>query len=102
MSYQNINQYVYNKWKLKPVYDGQDMSLISDEKDFNEEVVFSPFLIAQTYGKKLPIYFDINNPNSWQPKILMYKNYDLNNIFVSENYYEPENLQLDCFEVEEL
>lgn len=101
MSYQNINQYVYNKWKLKPVYDGQDMSLASDEKDFNEEVVFSPFLIAQTYGKKLPIYFDINNPNSWQPKILMYKNYDLNNIFVSENYYEPENLQLDCFEVEQ-
>ena len=52
MAYQNINQYVYNKWKLKPVYDGQDMSLASDEKDFNEEVVFSPFLIAQTYGKK--------------------------------------------------
>ena len=58
MSYQNINQYVYNKWKLKPVYDGQDMSLASDEKDFNEEVVFSPFLIAQTYGKKLPIFLE--------------------------------------------
>ena len=51
MAYQNINQYVYQKWKLKLIYDGQDMSLTSDERDYNEEVVFSPFLIAQTYGK---------------------------------------------------
>lgn len=101
MAYQNINQYVYNKWKLKLVYDGQDMSLASDEKDFNEEVVFSPFLIAQTYGKKLPISFDTNNPNSWQPKNLTYKNYDLNNIFVSENFYETNDLKLDCYEIEQ-
>jgi len=99
MAYQNINQYVYQKWKLKLVYDGQDMSLASDERDFNEEVVFSPFLIAQTYGKKLPIYFDINSSESWIPKNLTYKNYNEENLFVSENYYEPDNLDIDCFEI---
>jgi len=100
MAYQNINQYNYPKLKLQLVYDGQDMSLASDEKNFNEEVVFSPYLIAQTYGKKLPVYFDIDNPLTWIPKELTYKNYDQTNIFVSQNYYEPDGLDLDCFKVD--
>ena len=37
MAYQNINQYYYKKYGLKFVYDGMDMSLASDEKDYNEE-----------------------------------------------------------------
>ena len=45
MAYQNINQYNYQKLKMQVIYDGQDMSLASDEVDFNQEVVFSPFLI---------------------------------------------------------
>ena len=45
MAYQNINQYNYPKLKLQIIYDGQDMSLSSDEVDYNQEVVFSPFLI---------------------------------------------------------
>ena len=99
MAYQNINQYAYQKRKINLVNDGQDMSISSDEKDYNEEVVFSPFLIAQTYGKKLPVYFDINSVDSWIPKNLTYKNYNENNIFVSENYYTPDDLDLDCFEI---
>ena len=54
MAYQNINQYNYQKLKMQVIYDGQDMSLASDEVDFNQEVVFSPFLIAIDNGKKLP------------------------------------------------
>jgi len=88
MSYQNINQYVYQKYRLNLIYDGQDMSLASDEKDFNQEVVFSPYLIAQTYGKKLPISFDTNNVNSVQNIPLYYKDYNFNNVLVSENFYE--------------
>ena len=55
MAYQNINQYNYPKLKLQVIYDGQDMSLASDEIDYNQEVVFSPFIIGVESGKKLPI-----------------------------------------------
>jgi hypothetical protein len=60
-------------------------------------VVFSPYLIAQTYGNKLPVYFDINNDESVQPLDLIYKEYNPNNIFVSQNYYNGDNLDLACF-----
>ena len=46
MSYQNINQYVYNKWYLQPVQQVEDISLANDEREYNEEVVFSPLVIA--------------------------------------------------------
>ena len=46
MAYQNINQYNYPKLKLQVIYDGQDMSLASDEVDYNQEVIFSPYLIG--------------------------------------------------------
>ena len=89
MSYQNINQYVYSKYKLNLVYDGTDMSLASDELGYNEEVIFSPYIIAQTYGNKLPLYFDIDNPLTAQNLNLVYKNFNTNNVFVSQNYYNP-------------
>ena len=96
MAQQNINQYVYQKYRINLEYDSMDMSLSSDERDYSEEVVFSPFIIAETYGKKLPINIDINNPLTVQPLNLTYKNYNLNNVFVSQNYYNPDNLNLDC------
>ena len=93
MTYQNINQYNYPKYRINLVYDGNDMSLASDEVNFNEEVVFSPYLIAQTYGKKLPINIDINNPLSVQNLNLNYKNYNFNNVFVSQNYYIDNDIE---------
>jgi len=97
MSSQNINQYVYNNLFPKLSLDTYDMSLTSDELGFNQEVVFSPYLIAQTYGNKLPFYFDINNTNTAQNITLTYKSYNKNNIFVSQNYYNPEDKDLTCF-----
>ena len=70
MSSQNINQYVYNNLFPKLSLDAHDMSLTSDELGFNQEVVFSPYLIAQTYGNKLPFYFDINNTATTQNVVL--------------------------------
>ena len=97
MSYQNIRQFVpRNNFPLLSL-EVFDMSLTSDEIDFNQEVVFSPYLIAQTYGNKLPFYFDINNNESVQNLNLTYKNYNRNNIFVSQNYYNPKELDLSCF-----
>jgi len=97
MAYQNINQYHYKKYGLNFVYDSMDMSLASDERDYNEEVVFSPYIIAQTYGNKLPFYFDLDDPNISQQIPLTYKNFNLDNVLVSQNYYDPNNDNFCCF-----
>jgi hypothetical protein len=97
MSYQNINQYNYPKLKLQVIYDEQDMSLTSDEIDYNQEVVFSPFIIGVDDGKKLPINLNLNSPLTTQNLNLTYGIYDSNNVIVSETYYQPENLNLSCF-----
>ena len=97
MASQNINQYNYQNWRLKLVNESYDMSLTSDEQGFNQEVLFSPYLIAQTYGDKLPFYFDIDNPLTSQGLNLTYKSYNKHNIFVSQNYYNLENLDLNCY-----
>ncbi len=96
MARQNINQYVYPNLNPKFTLDFTDISLTSDETGFNQEVVFSPYLIAQTYGNKLPIYLDINDTNTVQNLTLNYGVYNPNNIFVSQNYYNGENLDLSC------
>lgn len=97
MSSQNINQYPHQNWSLMFNLESYDMSLTTDERDFNEEVIFSPYLIAQTYGNRLPVYFDTNNPLTSQKLTLNYKQYNNNNIFVSQNYYNPEDKDLTCF-----
>lgn len=97
MAGQNINQYVFQKYKINTVNESMDMSLASDERDYNEEVIFSPYLIAETYGNKLPINIDINNPLTSQGLTLNYKNFNSNNVFVSQNYYNPNNEDLTCF-----
>ena len=46
MSQQNNNQYNYKRWFItqhKPIFD---ISLSSDERDYNEEVVFSNQIIG--------------------------------------------------------
>ena len=73
------------------------MSLSSDERDYNEEVVFSSQLIGGDNGNRLPIYFDLNNPNSSQQPTLNYGDYVTGNTLVSLNYYNPNNENLSCF-----
>jgi hypothetical protein len=97
MSQQNINQYVYKKWFItnsKPVFD---ISLSSDERDYNEEVVFSTQLIGVNDGNKLPIHFDLNNSGSSQMMTINYGDYFTGNTLVSLNYYNPNNDDLNCY-----
>ncbi len=61
MSYQNINQYVFRRLYLKPLNEVTDISLASDEKGYEEEVIFSPLLIAEDDGDRMPLKFDINS-----------------------------------------
>jgi hypothetical protein len=96
MSYQNIRQFTPNNNFPMLSLETYDMSLTSDEQNYNEEVVFSPYIIAQTYGDRLPFYFDINSSATTQNITLTFKSYNFNNIFVSENYYNPDNLNLSC------
>jgi hypothetical protein len=93
---QNINQYPRQNWGVRLVLEANDITLVSDEENYNQEVVFSPYLIAQTYGNRLPFYFDINDTTSVQPISLSYKQYNFNNVFVSKNYYNPDNIDLFC------
>ena len=97
MSQQNINQYNFSKWYLTPSWYNVDMSLASDEVDYNQEVVFSTELIAQNDGNRLPIYFDLNNSLSSQQLSLDYGDFFSANTLVSLNYYNPDNQDLSCF-----
>ena len=97
MSYQNINQYNYPKLKLQVVYDGQDMSLASDEVDYNQEVVFSPFIIGVDNGKKLPVNIDLNDNMSTLKLTLKYGEYNPNNVVISKSFYQPDDLDINCF-----
>lgn len=97
MAQQNINQFNFQKWYIKPVPKIFDISLASDEVDYNQEVVFSTELIAQNDGNRLPIYFDLNNPLSSQQLSLEYGDFFSANTLVSLNYYNPDNQDLSCF-----
>ena len=97
MSQQNIREYNYKKWFLRPAGQNLDVNLASDERDYNEEVVFSPNLIAQNDGNILPIYFDLNNSGSSQLFVLNYGIYNSANTLVSLNYYNPNEENLDMF-----
>ena len=102
MAYQNINQYNYPKLNLQVIYDGQDMSLASDEVDYNQEVVFSPFIIGLEDGKKLPVNLNLNSPMTTQNLNLVYGQYNYNNVIVSENFYDPKDIDFKCFSADTL
>lgn len=97
MSQQNIREYNFKKWYLKPSGQNLDINLASDERSYNEEVVFSTNLIGQNDGNRLPIYFDLNNSGSSQLFVLNYGVYNSANTLVSLNYYNPNNDNLDMF-----
>lgn len=87
MSYQNINQYVFKKIYLTPVREISDISIASDERDFDEEVIFSPLLIGENDGNRLPFKFDFNNSATTVSQTGTTFEYDT---IVSENYWNPE------------
>lgn len=97
MSYQNINQFVYKKWYFTPIYNSFDISLASDELDYNHEVIFSPYVIGANDGNLLPIDFDLDNSATTQNLTLTFGNYNFDNILVSSNYYNGQNLDLTLF-----
>jgi hypothetical protein len=87
MSYQNINQYNFRKWRLIPFNEITDLCLASDERDYDQEVVFSPLLIGEDDGNRMPFRFDFNSSAT-----TICQNNDCNfssDTIVSENYWNP-------------
>ena len=87
MAYQNINQYNFRRFGLKPVNEITDICLASDEKDYDQEVVFSPLLIGEDDGNRMPFKFEFNSSGTTLCQ-LSACTFD-NNTIVSENYWNP-------------
>ena len=67
MASQNINNYYFNRFDLRNTfYSYNDIFLVSDEKDYDTEVVFSSEVIAYNDGDRLPIYLYFNSSGSSQ------------------------------------
>ena len=90
MAYQNINQYNFRRWGLIPVNEITDICLASDEKDYDQEVIFSPLLIGEDDGNRMPFKFDFNNSATTicQTSTCSFEY----NTIVSENYWNPSNI----------
>jgi len=98
MASQNINNYYFNRYDLKLDYSSYfDLTLASDERDYDEEVVFSTDLIAESDGNRLPINIDLNSFKSNQKETLLWNTYYSGNTVVSKNYYNPNNVDIKCF-----
>jgi hypothetical protein len=97
MPTQNINNYFKTKYHSKLDNNHYfDLTLASDERDYDEEVVFSTDIIAYNDGNRLPILIDLSdNDTSIQP-LISYGQYISGNTLVSKNYYNPNNIDLNC------
>jgi len=101
MAYQNINQYNFRRWGIRPVNEITDICLASDEKDYDQEVIFSPLLIGEEDGNRMPFKFDFNSTGTTicQSDSCTFDN----DVIVSENYWNPENIEPNfCPKVTEL
>lgn len=94
---QNINNYYSNKYKLRLNNSSYfDLTLSSDEVNYDDEVVFSEKIIAEDDGNRLPINIDLNSDLSCQKNILTNNNIFPTNVIVSKNIYNPNNDDLSC------
>jgi hypothetical protein len=87
MAYQNINQYNFRRWGLKPANEITDICLASDEKDYDQEVVFSPLLIGELDGNRMPFKFNFDSSGTTLCTTSACT-FDYDTI-VSENYWNP-------------
>ena len=100
MPTQNLNTYYYSKYKSILDYGHYfDLTLAPDEKDYDEEVVFSNKLIAENDGNRLPIFIDLSSNDSSEQQSILFNSYVSGATIVSKNYYNPNNLNLtlDCY-----
>jgi hypothetical protein len=101
MAYQNINQYNFRRFGLIPLNEVTDICLASDEKEYDQEVIFSPLLIGEDDGNRMPFKFDFNSSGTTLVPFTS-TTFD-NNTIVSENYWNPDLIDPNfCPKVTEL
>ena len=97
MPSQSINSYFTPKYSQKLNFGNYfDFTLVGDEKDYDEEVVFSDDLIAINDGNRLPIIYDLSNPDTCPQVSMLFNNFYSSATLVSKNYYNPNNVDLNC------
>ena len=98
MPSQNINYYYYPNYSMTLKY-GQyfDLTLASDERSYDEEVVFSSEIIGINDGNRLPINISLDNSGNTLQSNITFGDYISNNTLVSSNYYNPKNLDFSCY-----
>lgn len=98
MATQNINNYYFRRFDaFTDDSEYTDFFLVADEKQYDEEVVFSNELIAYTDGQRLPINIELSNSGSSQNFTINYGDYLTGNTIVSQNNYNNNSLNDSCF-----
>ena len=98
MPSQNLNSFYKTNYSVKLDYSHNfDLTLAQDEREYDEEVVFSSNLIAQNDGNRLPIYIDLSNGQTSSRPKLLFGDYVPTNTLVSKNIYNPKNLDFSCY-----
>ena len=65
MGTQNLNNYYFNRLDAKINYSSYyDLFLAADEKDFNQQVIYSTNVIDYDNGDSLPVWIDLNSTDS--------------------------------------
>ena len=98
MPTQNLNSYYYPRYRSVLNF-GQyfDLTLASDERNYNEEAVFSNLLIGENDGNRLPINIDLSKSDCSIQPIINFGQYLSGNTLLSKNYYNPNGVDINCF-----
>lgn len=98
MAGQNINNYNFKRFKIKlDSSEYFDLTLSSDEKNYDDEVVFSENIIALNDGNRLPVNINLSNTGTTIQPTLYWGLPNTANTLTSLNYYNPNNEDLSCY-----
>jgi hypothetical protein len=98
MATQNINNFYFRRFDaFTDDSEYTDLFLVADEKQYDEEVIFSNQLIAYENGQRLPINIELFNTGSSQNILLSYGEYNTGNTLVSLNNYNDNTLNDTCY-----
>ena len=98
MAGQSINNYNFKRFKVRlDRSEYFDITLASDERDYDDEVIFSNDIIALSDGNRLPVNIDLTNTGSTTQPTLYWGLPNTGNTFTSLNYYNPTNEDLTCY-----
>jgi hypothetical protein len=98
MATQNINNYYFNRLDIRADDSSYtDFFLVADEKQYDQEVIYSPYLIGYNDGNRLPISIELSNTGCSQNFSYSYGDYFSGNTIVSLNNYNVNPLNNTCY-----